>query len=1231
MRIKNNIPAMNAGRNKSKVDSQLKKNLEKLSSGYRINRAADDAAGLAIAEKMNALISSLEQAVNNVNDGISLIQVGEGALQEVHTMLDRLAKLSAQSSNGIYSDDPDRTAMHRELLEISKDIGRIADTTNFNNIPLFQGIGLSEEGTTAYTVDTAILKLFVDPEPSAPVNSGKKLEQIIYTETVFNYDADSSQVGTANDFSTNEEYRKVAEDLQTTIVPQVVTSLVDKYSAFGYLSGSSIGIGLKLESNAGSNTLASVSLGTSCTTSGSITTTNHLTYSLTVNVAKIGDLSTEEGRSALEQTIAHEMIHALMDEATTVGMLGVSSSGQSANAAFPGWFVEGMAQTASGPGNWILSMLSSGSDTSAIQTALQNNKLGSDTSASEYGTGYLACMYLGYLASGVSVDFNNSTGAAAAITDGLNSILSQIIHGKSLQSVISEVTGGTYSTISAFENGFATDTNVQNFVSAMLPYVTTDADSDGNIAGGLITGDLANDNPVADTARSGVKLFALDTGNTQIKNTYPDSITVLSGGGATIDGVSPIISYPSDIFTVTGGTEGVDWMFDTATGTLKILTGTTLTISGGIKTDGIDYYGNIVIADDINADLTLSGVTIDTSKNPGSSAGITIGNGSNVTLNIAGDNTITGSGVCAGIQLTGNYIYGKDDATQAAEHATIKDSSVTINLNGNLTVNGGSDGHMGGAGIGAAWATDTSNSDITINGTGKLTANGGMGGAGIGGSEGGNIGNIAIDGSGLEIVALGGDHGAGIGGGGWVAVYSDGPQHVESITVTGDVDITTSSKGHGTGIGSGCHGSVGTITIGDDASGADNSKIKIDAKGGNDGAAIGGGWDSTMEKIVIYGGDITATAGNSGSGIGSGYDSEGGTIEIYGGTIVATGSTNASGIGSGMKGTIQSVTIYGGEITADGGWTNDGGNIGGYTDKANTTKADVIIDDPNGLSIKAGENGEGKYITTGSVDGQGNTLHALDMSYIAGLVADGDSHLNITSSGTDVTVLSFPLHNVMVTTSGGTTYAWSDLQHMSEDSAYIWMKAEDITLTFTDDDGTSGEVALKFFPDYGLWRVDVADLPAELPKEPGYIDSVAPQQPSWTNATGAIVIQAGAYENDRIYIPRFYFSRTALGLDDLNIATQSNAQESLGKVDDMVDRVSEIRAKYGALQNTLYHIGNHLGVSIENLTQTVSVIRDVDMAEEMMAYTKNNILLQSVQSMMAQANQVPQGVLQLLQ
>ena len=157
MRIQHNIMAMNAYRNYNNNTSALSANLEKLSSGYKINRAGDDAAGLAISEKMRAQITGLGKAQDNAKDGISLVQTAEGALTEVHDMLNRMYELAEQSANGTY-DGTDRTQLQKEVNNLRTEIDRIADSANFNGIQLLDGsmseVSTVSLGTTAVATAT---------------------------------------------------------------------------------------------------------------------------------------------------------------------------------------------------------------------------------------------------------------------------------------------------------------------------------------------------------------------------------------------------------------------------------------------------------------------------------------------------------------------------------------------------------------------------------------------------------------------------------------------------------------------------------------------------------------------------------------------------------------------------------------------------------------------------------------------------------------------------------------------------------------------------------------------------------------------------------------------------------------------------------------------------------------------------------------------------------------------
>lgn len=161
MVIQHNIAAINSYRNLSTNQSALSKNLEKLSSGYRINRAGDDAAGLAISETMRSQINGLNQAVNNANDAIGLIQTAEGAMTETHSMLQRMKTLTTQAANGTYTKTA-RDNIKAEINALNKEITRIATTTEFNgekplnpakkgqNLTFF--IGASADKTNAMTV-----------------------------------------------------------------------------------------------------------------------------------------------------------------------------------------------------------------------------------------------------------------------------------------------------------------------------------------------------------------------------------------------------------------------------------------------------------------------------------------------------------------------------------------------------------------------------------------------------------------------------------------------------------------------------------------------------------------------------------------------------------------------------------------------------------------------------------------------------------------------------------------------------------------------------------------------------------------------------------------------------------------------------------------------------------------------------------------------------------------------
>ncbi len=158
MRIQHNISAINANRQLGINNNSVSKNLEKLSSGYKINRAGDDAAGLAISEKMRSQIRGLDQASSNANDGISLVQTAEGALNETQSILQRMKELATQSSNGTYQNDVDRENITKEVEALKEEINRISTSTNFNKINLLDGSlsGSSKTSVAKFNIPVSV-------------------------------------------------------------------------------------------------------------------------------------------------------------------------------------------------------------------------------------------------------------------------------------------------------------------------------------------------------------------------------------------------------------------------------------------------------------------------------------------------------------------------------------------------------------------------------------------------------------------------------------------------------------------------------------------------------------------------------------------------------------------------------------------------------------------------------------------------------------------------------------------------------------------------------------------------------------------------------------------------------------------------------------------------------------------------------------------------------------------
>lgn len=519
MVITHNISALNTGRQLGVVQRRAEDSSFKLASGYRINKAADDAAGLSVSETMREQIRGLDRASLNSTDGISLIQTAEGAMGEIHSILQRMGELSVQAANDTNTDD-DRQTIQEEIELLKAEIDRIAEDTEFNTIKLLDGT-FSDPGTTSNNISVSALngvnkgQSFTMQE----LNSQKGMK-IVYEDVTYGVNTVQTPIGPA----TTPGYAPLKTALKNQIVPQAVQAIVNKYSTtFGYLHNSSIGIGLALENKSGSQVLASVTMGTSSTAAGV-----NVMYKLTVNMASLkfdnvtGNLD-PTSRDELEVTIIHEMTHAMMDEALTNGMLGHGGD------PFPMWFIEGMAQASAGgcfDGNdWVNGGLGITASTPTAQIAnILNSKASgpngvnhlsaadSGSGIAQYGTGYLACMYLGYLASG------SGSVNASKIASGLDKIMNEIKSGTSMQDAVKKYT--KYQTLSDFENNFGNDAAgfVHNLVTAV-----------GSGSGGLVSG-LTTSKGFLPDKNLNVSLFELNTASEGVTNAYPSDHPVYAGG-----------------------------------------------------------------------------------------------------------------------------------------------------------------------------------------------------------------------------------------------------------------------------------------------------------------------------------------------------------------------------------------------------------------------------------------------------------------------------------------------------------------------------------------------------------------------------------------------------------------------------------------------------------------------------------------------------------------------------
>ena len=412
MVIRSNLSALNAMRQNGLVGKAFADKTEKLSSGYQINRAADDAAGLSISEKMRRQIRGLTQASSNAEEGISFIQTAEGALNEVHDLLQRGNELCVKAGNDTNTKE-DREYIQAEIDQIRAEIDRIAMDTSFNEMDVFDSTNAGDRNA------------IIETNPASGI--------LICNLTDAEYDEIAAQAPASMSWVDGSDLKKLAQDLKNTIVPQMLAG-IEKVFASAQPGVDDLEIGLTLEFQGNNGALAW------CTTSGA-------GFEMTINLSYLeeADDGSVKMTGQYAQTIIHELTHAVMGDYTTNGMMGTDGAD-----GLPAWITEGMAQVVCGglPHCAYGIGYAKNDEDAELKEWLKDIAV---DGYEAYAQGYLGCMYLGYLAGGAgAID-------TTTIRAGVDKVLKDIADGYSLSETIYRVTNGKYEDAADFENSFADD------------------------------------------------------------------------------------------------------------------------------------------------------------------------------------------------------------------------------------------------------------------------------------------------------------------------------------------------------------------------------------------------------------------------------------------------------------------------------------------------------------------------------------------------------------------------------------------------------------------------------------------------------------------------------------------------------------------------------------------------------------------------------------------------------
>ena len=500
--VQTNISAWNAGRQLGITTKKKEKSTERLSSGYKINRAADDAAGLSISEKMRRQVRGLTQAAFNAQDGISMVQTAEGAMNEVHDMLHRMNELSVKAATGTLTDS-DRMMVDAEVQQLKTEIDGISERTTFNEISLFPEGGRSPHN--ASQIKSKYFELTYNVKDGSMIVSDADGEILVNSaDTAVSVNGAQNGVsGASRAVQATSSGSVLANTIATDLIPKAAAQIASAFPALDAAIGTdTIKLGLSVSYIDGPNrTLAYASY--QFYSSG-----RPVGMGIKVDAADFNAADAEgtgKRAEALRSTVAHELMHSVMQYTLTDGLSGRKGY------KYPTWFVEGTAQLAGGgfATGWndaltyYANKLNDEDDTS--QDANFKKYIQYYTvSGRPYGHGYLASAYAGYLA-------NIKNGGTTDVTDtniaaGMNKIFEDLLNGKRLDAALKDNTGFSEQQLKdLFKNG---DADLVEFVRKLSYESKGGAGS--VIAGGLNVGGSSLINAAGGDARFYVDSIFVD-------------------------------------------------------------------------------------------------------------------------------------------------------------------------------------------------------------------------------------------------------------------------------------------------------------------------------------------------------------------------------------------------------------------------------------------------------------------------------------------------------------------------------------------------------------------------------------------------------------------------------------------------------------------------------------------------------------------------------------------------